>query len=152
MRISVEFDSMEEFEQFRVSGKATRRSKKDDEPTPEEVAEKQAAMAQSIRDAQPLAAQPAPPLPQQQPISQGFPGGNGQMPAPQHRLVNAILARIDGALTSGQAPDAIVNWFRQQIGPIAKDATLEQIKQVFVPRMSEMELKQLAPQLGIPTE
>lgn len=142
MKISVEFDSMEEFEQFRVSGKATRKRTKD------EV------------DEQPVAqTAPPPPAPAVQPVAtppdvqqamvSGFPGGNGQMPPTVHPIVTAILARIDGALTSGQSTDAIVTWFRQQIGPEAANATLDQIKQIYVPRMTDAQLKQIAPQLGI---
>jgi hypothetical protein len=136
-KITIEFDTWEEVEQFRVSGKATRRSKKDEAEPIEET-------AQAIRDAQPLAAQPAQTF-ASAPAQQGFPGGNSGT----HPLVSAILARIDGAIGSGQPADAIVTWFRQQIGPEAKDATLDQIKQIFVPRMTDAQLKQIAPQLGI---
>jgi hypothetical protein len=70
-------------------------------------------------------------------------------PAPIHPLAEAIIAKIDGAITSGQPADSIVTWFRQQIGPEAANATIDQLKQVFIPRMQEMQLKQIAPQLGI---
>lgn len=142
MKIICEFDSMEEFEAFRVSGKKTR--SKREEAEQEAVAEPNP----------PVVASPSV-APQQQtftppvtPVQHGFPGANGQTP-PVHPLVTAILARIDGAVASGQQTDAIVNWFRQQIGPEAAQATLDQIKQVFVPRMTEAQLKQIAPQLGI---
>jgi hypothetical protein len=59
------------------------------------------------------------------------------------------LARIDSAVGSGQPAEAIVTWFRQQIGPDAANASLDQLKQVYIPRMSEAQLKQIAPQLGI---
>jgi hypothetical protein len=164
MKITVEFDTWEEMELFRTSGKKTRGKSQMTEV--EEAVEVQAAKAdptvtrppqieqtaQAIRDAQPLqtaqntfAAQVAP-----QPQPQGFPGANGPTPPPpSNPLVAAIVARIDGAINSGQAVEAIVNWFRQQIGPDAANATLDQIKQVFVPRLTEAQLKQIAPQLGI---
>lgn len=162
MRINVEFDSWEEMEIFRTSGKKTRGKSQMTEV--EEATELQASRAnpadtrpqqieqtaQAIRDAQPLqaaqntfAAQVAP----QQP--QGFPGNSGHMPDTTNPLITAILAKIDGAVNSGQSADAIVNWFRQQIGPEAANATLDQIKQIFVPRMTEQQLKQIAPQLGL---
>lgn len=163
MRINIEFDSWEEMEIFRTSGKKTRGKSQMTEV--EEATELQASRtnpaetqppqqiektAQAIRDAQPLqaaqstfAAQVAP----QQ--SQGFPGNSGHMPDTTNPLIQAILARIDGAVNSGQSADAIVNWFRQQIGPEAAQATLDQIKQIFVPRMTEQQLRQIAPQLGI---
>lgn len=138
MKISIEFDNWEEMEAFRTSGRKTRGRAKD-----EEVVEE---TAQAIRDAQPLQAAPSPPPP---PTNvHAFPSGNGSSP-PVHPLVTAILARIDGAVSGGQAADAVVTWFRQQIGPDAANATLDQIKQVFIPRMTEQQLRQIAPQLGI---
>lgn len=141
MRISVEFDNWEEMEAFRTSGKKSRGKKGDvDEVTVEE----QAAATQPVMG-QPINA-PATPPP-----SHGFPGANGAVPPPAalHPLATAIIGRIDSAIGSGQPADAILNWFRQQIGPEAASATLEQLKQVFIPRMQETQLKQIAPQLGI---
>jgi hypothetical protein len=147
MKITVEFDTWEEMEIFRTSGKKTRGKSQmaDESPTVEEVTEKVAQM-----NAQPA---PQPQAFQPQPVAaqpvQGFPGSNGSAPAPSHPLVTAILARIDGAVSSGQPSEAIVTWFRQQIGPDAANATLDQLRQVFIPRMTETQLKQIAPQLGI---
>jgi hypothetical protein len=151
MKITVEFDTWEEMEIFRTSGKKTRgRSQMADEsPTADEVAEKQAQQGQQVIAPNPAAATFQPAVAQVAPPSQGFPGGNGAAPAPAHPLVAAILARIDGAVGSGQPADAIVTWFRQQIGPDAANASLDQLKQVFIPRMTEGQLKQIAPQLGI---
>jgi hypothetical protein len=88
--------------------------------------------------------------PQQQP-SHGFPGANGPTPPPAaaHPLVGMIIARIDGSLASGQTPEAIIAWFGQQIGPEAANITIDQLKQVLLPRMPEAQLRQIAPQLGI---
>ena len=66
-----------------------------------------------------------------------------------HHLAAAIIGKIDGALASGQPVEAIVNWFRQQIGAEAANATLEQIKNVIIPRLPEAHLRLIAPQLGI---
>jgi hypothetical protein len=142
VKITVEFETWEEMEAFRTSGKKTR-SKKEE-----------AADVEESVGAAPTVAPPAPPAPAPQfaPPAQGFPG-NGAMPAaapaPIHPLAEAIIAKIDGAITSGQPADSIVTWFRQQIGPEAANATIDQLKQVFIPRMQEMQLKQIAPQLGI---
>ena len=141
MKIVVEFNSWEEMELFRTSGK-TKRSKKEDEAPVEEV-------AQAIREAQPVQAAFTAPAPPPPPVpSQGFPGGNGATP-PVNPLVKAIWERIDGAIASGQPADNVVIWFRNQIGPDAAQATLDQIKQVFIPRMSEQQLRQIMPLLGI---
>jgi hypothetical protein len=145
MKITVEFETWDEMEAFRTSGKKTRGKKDEPEITVEEVT---AAVAANT----PPQAQPQftpPPVAVQPPA--GFPGANGITPPPSavHPLVTAIVARIDGAISTGQSTDAIAGWFRQQIGPEAANATLDQIKQIFVPRMSEAQLRQLAPQLGI---
>lgn len=161
MKIIVEFDSMEDFEAFRTSGRKTRSKSQMSEV--EEATELQASRAnpadtrppqieqtaQAIRDAQPVQTSFAPTPPPTNVHS--FPGGNSGSPAPAaaHPLVAAIWARIDSAISSGQPSDTIVTWFRQQIGPDAANATLDQIKQVFIPRMTEQQLKQLAPVLGI---
>lgn len=133
MKIIMEFENWAEMEEFRTSGKKTRVK-----GAKEEVEEQQ------------IAPDPVSVLAVAAPLSQGFPGNSGS-PATVtiHPLVTAILARIDGAVSSGQSTDAVVTWFRQQIGPEAANATLDQIKQVFVPRMTEQQLKQIAPQLGI---
>jgi hypothetical protein len=148
MKLIVEFDSMEEFEQFRVSGKATRKRTKDEvEETATEPARQAAPPPQPAPAVQPISTPPD----VQQAMTSGFPGGNGQMAPVVNPIVAAIHARIDGAVSTGQSVDDIVKWFRQQIGPEAAQATLDQIRNIFIPRMTEIQLKQLAPQLGIPT-
>jgi hypothetical protein len=153
MKISVEFDTWEEMELFRTSGKKTRGKVKDDEVTVEEVTEKVAQM--NTAAATTLGTQAAPATqavnafqPAPSPVAQGFPGGNGAA-APMHPLATAVIGKIDGAIGSGQPTESIAAWFRSQIGPDAAQATLDQIKQVFIPRMTEAQLKQIAPQLGI---
>jgi hypothetical protein len=137
MKITIEFDNWEEMEVFRSSGKKTRGKAKDEEQVED--------VAQAITNAQPLQQPPSPP-----PTAtvHNFPGGNSGS-TQVHPLVTAILARIDGAVSSGQSTDAVITWFRQQIGPDAANATLEQIKQIFIPRMSKAQLEQIAPLLGI---
>lgn len=142
MKITVEFDSMDEFEAFKVSGKKSRAKGQVD---PEEVAAQPSQPQMQVQPPQ----QFSPPA---QP-SHGFPGANGPNPPAQpqqlHPIAQAILAKIDGSLASGQTSDAIVAWFRQQIGPEAAQATFDQLKQVLIPRLSEAQLRQIAPQLGI---
>jgi hypothetical protein len=142
MKIICEFESMEEFEAFRVSGKKTR--------TKGQVDAEEAPPAPNVSalPSQPQFTPPPPATP-----SHGFPGANGPTPPPQqlHPIASAILAKIDGSIASGQTPEAIVAWFRQQIGPEAAQATFDQLKQVLIPRMQEAQLRQIAPQLGIPS-
>jgi hypothetical protein len=160
MRINVEFDSWEEMEIFRTSGKKTRGKSQMSEveeavelqaskadPTVTQHAEKQAQMAASTI-VNPVPAQTFQP-PAVATAPAGFPGANGPTPPAANPLVAAILARIDGAVATGQSSDDIVRWFRQQIGPDAANATIDQIRQVYVPRMSDAQLKSIAPLLGI---
>lgn len=150
MKVIVEFDSMEEFESFRTSGRKprTKREEIDDAA----VAAPAAAQPAPAVTPAPSAAAP-PPAPQTftpPPVAiHGFPSGNSGAPPAPHPLVTAIIGKIDGAIASGQQADAVIAWFRQQIGPDAAQATLDQIKSVFIPRMSEVQLRQIAPQLGI---
>ncbi len=144
MRITVDFDSMEEFEAFKVSGKKTRGKKG------EEAAEETAADVNVVQGGQPVMPQamqgftpPATAIPMQ-----GFPGA---VAAPQvNPLVPQIITKLDGAIATGQNAEQITNWFRNLLGPDAATATLDQIKQVFIPRLAEPQLKQLAQQVGIP--
>jgi hypothetical protein len=144
MKISVEFDSMEEFEAFRISGKKTR-GKKEEAEVEEPPSAAVVAATVATMPSQPQFV--APPQP-----SHGFPGANGPTPPQQqqlHPIAVQILQKIDGSLASGQTPDAIVAWFRQQLGPEAANATFDQLKQVLIPRIPEAQLRQIAPQLGI---
>jgi len=139
MRITIDFDTWDEMIAFTTSGKKTRTKK-------EEAAD------DAAEQPTPPAATFTPPVAVQAP--QGFPGSTAlAAPAPPAAPVNPIVAQIvakvDGALSGGQSPDNVLNWFRQQIGPDAANATLDQVKTVYLPRMSEAQLKTLAPMFGI---
>jgi hypothetical protein len=140
------FSSIEEVKEFVKQLKGTRGPKdKDDEP----------------------AAQTLAPLPLQPPAAghAGFPGSAGFAPpvagagqaaagpfaaaapvvAPEVlALVNRIVVRADGAVASGQSVDSMVTWFRGQCGPEAAQATMDQIKQVFLPKLSLPALENIA--------
>jgi hypothetical protein len=160
MKLTVEFDSIEEFESFRSSVKKSRgKGAKDDvEDVATTVSPVTAQPAISAPAPQPVQQAPAPaaPPPAQTfsppPVtpSHGFPGSNGATPPAPHPLATGILSKIDGAISSGQSVDAITAWFRQQIGTEAASASLDQIRTIFIPRLTEVQLKQIAPLLGIP--
>lgn len=59
-------------------------------------------------------------------------------------LVNRVVARIDGAIASGQAADQVLQWFRGQCGPDAANATLDQIKTIFLPKLATPSLENIA--------
>lgn len=59
-------------------------------------------------------------------------------------LVTRITTRIDGAIASGQPADQVLAWFRGQCGPEAAGATMDQIKQVFLPKAAMPTLENIA--------
>ncbi len=136
MRITIDFDTWDEMIAFTTSGKKTRTKK---EEAAEEIAEQTATATPSA----PVQGFTAPVVPA------SFPGSPPAAPAVANPIVAQIIAKVDGALSSGQSPDNVLNWFRQQIGPDAAQATLDQIKTVFLPRMNDAQLKALAPMFGI---
>jgi hypothetical protein len=75
-----------------------------------------------------------------------FPGGAGASAGDPvvAGLVQRIVARIDGAIASGQPADAVLNWFRGQCGAEAAGATMDQIKTVFLPKLAVPGLENIA--------
>jgi hypothetical protein len=73
-----------------------------------------------------------------------FPAANAG-PAPEiMALVQRISARVDSAIQSGQPADQVLTWFRTQCGPEAATATMDQIKQHFLPRAAQAKLDDIA--------
>lgn len=59
-------------------------------------------------------------------------------PAPEIlALVERIKVRIDGAIASGQPAAAVLDWFQKQLGPETANYTMEQIKDVALPKASK---------------
>lgn len=68
------------------------------------------------------------------------------------QLVQGIVTRLDGAIQSGQAPDAALNWAKQQIAPhdaSVANATMDQVKQHYLPRLPLPALQQVARFMGM---
>ncbi len=134
------FDSVDEVKDFvKTQLKGTRGKKDDDEPN----------TAGSTGGA------PAPLMPQGQPATfapqgatasfsppAGFPGT--QVDPAVTAIVARIVKRIDGAIGSGQPADAVLTWFRGQCGNEAANATMDQIKQVFLPKLAMPTLENIA--------
>lgn len=139
MKITVEFDSEEEFKARIKNPRGGKNAQDDDGQAP--------ANTQA----------PAPLMPPQQtafvptgatqaaftPPQGGFPGAPVGDPAVAG-LVQRIVARIDSAVASGQPADAVLNWFRGRCGAEASAATMDQIKTVFLPRMAVPGLEDIA--------
>lgn len=70
-------------------------------------------------------------------------------PAPEVlALVNRINVRLDAALMAGQPTEQALDWFRKQCGPEAAAATMEQIKTVFLAKLSVPALENIAKQMN----
>jgi hypothetical protein len=91
----------------------------------------------------------APPAGGAAPMGGAFPAANAG-PAPEVvALVQRISSRIDWCLQpppagGGQQPDAILAWFKSQLGTETANYTLDQIKQVALPRAAVPTLEGIA--------
>ena len=133
------FDSIDEVKAFVSQLKGTRGKKGEDD----ELA------AASVASAPPVGGQPQ--MPQAFTVPQAAVNIPSFAQAPVvNPLVGQIITKLDGALASGQSVDMMTNWFRNLLGPDAAQANLDQIRTVFIPRLPELQLKQLAQQVGIP--
>ena len=137
MKIIVEFDSEAE---FKTRIKNPRGGKDDDGPT---VGQQGAAQAPAPIVPPAAAFNPAP-VPAAFTPPQGFSGAQPAGDPVIAGLVQRIVARIDGAIASGQPADAVLNWFRGQCGGEAAAATMDQIKTVFLPKLAVPGLENIA--------
>jgi hypothetical protein len=145
MRITIDFDNWDEMEAFRTSGRKTRTKKEE----AAEAAEEQAAAPPAITPGPPATFTPPVTPVAVTPAPQGFPGANGTAAPAVNPLAIAIADKADNAIAGGQDANAVLMWFRQTIGPDATNATWDQIKSVYLPRLPNEQLVKIAPQLGI---
>jgi hypothetical protein len=81
------------------------------------------------------------------PVANPFPPATGGDPAIA-ALVHRIGVGIDTQLARGSDPNNALTWFRQQCGPEAAAATMDQIKTVFLPRLPIAALENIAKLTG----
>jgi hypothetical protein len=142
--MKLEFGSIEEVKEFVAALKGTRGRKGDGDG-----------------EAGPQAPAPVmPPAPTAATAFQGPSAAQGFMPAaapfptvatasdPIAALVHRISAGIDTQLARGSDPNNALTWFRQQCGPEAATATMDQIKAVFLPRLPVPALENIAKLTG----
>lgn len=154
------FDSIEEVKEFVTQLKGTRGGKgKDKDEGGDE--------APATNVAQPTAVNQAPQPLQPPAAGEGFPGTGGPAPGaagftppggaspfpaasapvlvPEIAgLVNRISTRIDSAISGGQPAETVLAWFKGQCGPEAANATMDQIKTVFLPKAAQPTLENIA--------
>jgi hypothetical protein len=143
--MKLKFNSVEEVKEFVAQLKGTRGKKGDGDG-----------------EANPGLQAPAPVMPPANPgafqgpgATQGFappavspfPAATGGDPAIAG-LVHRIGAGIDTQLARGSDPNNALTWFRQQCGPDAAAATMDQIKTVFLPRLPMAALENIAKLTG----
>ena len=150
MKITVEFESMDEFEAFKVSGKKTRGKKDEDGP---------AAEPQPLIGSVPAPLQPpstfnpsgfAPPAAGATQAAPAFPAAAAPGPEP---AVVALVEKINARLSAIPITDQAIAWFRSELvkhGLDAAQATMDQIKAVHLPKLSVPALEGIAKLVGCP--
>jgi hypothetical protein len=155
MRLS--FDSIEEVQAFVKQLKGTRGKKDDGEAeatgsAPQPLAPPAGgAMAGFPQGGAPTGF--APPAGGAGPAGGAFPAAAAPVMAPEvAALVNRIVARMDGAVSSGATKaEDMLTWFRQQCSPVdasAANADLAQIKGIFLPKLTVPALDHIAKLMG----
>jgi hypothetical protein len=82
------------------------------------------------------------------PAAAPFPAATGGGDPAIAALVHRIGVGIDTQLARGSDPNNALTWFRQQCGPEAAAATMDQIKTVFLPRLPMAALENIAKLTG----
>jgi hypothetical protein len=149
MLITVAFDSLDEFEAFRTSGKKTRTGKKGDGTDGDDTAGTgQIAPAPLAPPVGQAGGFPGPGATAFTPPGAGaaFPGPGATTIDPAvTALVARIQTRMDTAVASGATKaEDMLNWFRGQCGPEAAQATMDQIKTIFLYKQSIPALENIA--------
>lgn len=170
MKVTLQFDSLEEFDEFRgdndggtATGEKptrTRRSRKGADvgaqvPDPAPIPtgglpgpETAAAIATQMPNA--ITAGPGGSVAPSTFAVGGFPGtapAGNVAPGPSEAVMNLVQrigARMDAAIAGGHNANDALNWMRQQCGAEAAQATFDQIKQVYLPKLPESQLGEIA--------
>lgn len=147
----LEFNSVDEVKEFVAQLKGKRGAKGGDDDT--------AVAANPV----PTPVMPPPatgfaPGPQAAFVPPGMPGFNPAPPPPVGypsgptpevlAMIGRICNALDLSLARGQPAETALAWFRQQCGPEAAAATMDQVKSSFLPRMTLPALEQIAKLMG----
>lgn len=87
------------------------------------------------------------------PMGGAFPVAGANGPAPEAlALVTRLTARYDALATQGQDPNAMLTWFRNECAKAglaeAANASMDQIKQACLPKLSVPSLEAMAKLMG----
>ncbi len=139
MRLS--FDSIEEVKEFVKSLKGTRGGRNEPDEAPAMAGTAPAPLATPATTSFPASGF----APQAQPAA--FPGASGAPAvAPEVlALVQRITSKLDAAIAAGTANlEQALPWFRSQCGAEAANATIDQIKAQFLPKLTVPALDNIA--------
>lgn len=142
--MELKFSSIDEVKEFVSQLKGTRGKKGDGDDAPTTLAP--APIPVPTTAATHFAPQPN--------VSTGFtptaafPGAASAIAPEVAALVQRINMSIDGAINGGQSAEACVSWFRQRIGTEAASATLDQIKNQLLAKLSVAHLQEIAKLMG----
>lgn len=137
------FDSIAEVREFVAALKGTRGKKGEGDDDGGNTAANAAPAPLMPPQGQPGSPGPGASAAFTPPQQAGFPGAPSIDPAVAG-LVQRIATRIDGAIQSGQPADTVLTWFRGQCGNEAANATMDQIKQIFLPKLTVPTLENIA--------
>jgi hypothetical protein len=155
------FESVEEVRNFvKNELKGARRGGRDDgaDDTPNPIMPNTQTAGFGVQGGGQPAGFPGPGAQQAQPAGPGaaaFPAAaapaNTGIPPEALALTSRILGKAEEALKGGQPAESILNWFRTEcakIEPTAANATMDQIKTHFLPRMPMNVLQGFAQVMG----
>lgn len=146
--MELKFFSIDEVKDFVKQLKGARGGKNDADDGPQTGQQAPAPLAPptgQVQGFQPGSTGFAPPVGGAGPQGGAFPAAGAQAVAPEvQALVNRIVGAIDKAIQSGQPVEGVAQWFRGQCGPEAANFTLDQIKQVALPRAALPVLENIA--------
>jgi hypothetical protein len=140
--MKLSFDSIEEVKEFVASLKGTRGKKGDTEDPPSVPAPAQPPTTGFVAGPQQAVFAPGP----QAPVTPAFPVATVD-PAVAS-LVQRISTKLDAAIAGGQNADAALAWFRNRCGAEAANATMDQIKTVYLTKLSVPNLEETAKLMG----
>lgn len=148
------FDSIEEVKEFVISLKGTRGGKKGDDtdevkgnaPAPIQPPANQTLNTPGFLGSGGF----APPAGGATQAAAGFPAAAAPNSVQEaHPHVARIIAGIEKSLQGGTDVNNMLSWFRNQCGAEAANATLDQIKAVFIPKQSPATLEHIVKLMGV---
>lgn len=155
-KITIEFNSFEEFDAFRGShaGPAIEgpRTEIVEPEKPKRTRAKKDEPVVTPEPEQPPADVPAStqgnPFPMPETAANPFTAPAVAEPTAVEKLVVRIGTRIDAVIKQGQPEEAMTTWFRSQIGADAANANMTQIKGALLAKLSETQLEGIAKLIG----